>query len=201
MLTSNKKYLSYGFCLVSLFVGIYLGSVASIWLFEHYSMGAGREISIEINPFEIISLIVNVLLVVFILRIFQKNDDLEKIEKGLIVENLKKFEENFSTFLKVAIPKSNKLVLRREEIVNRMKRFRMEFESLLTISTQGSVFKEDSFPLKENISNIYAELTDKPESEGFLKFDSSSTDKLATLNYIFHKLMFEYLVKVIKSDR
>lgn len=75
---------------VILIPGIAVGLLLSPIMFGRYLVK--NEITIQIDPTNIISILINVLLVVYVTRILTPKNEEERVEKDLLIKRLEKFE-------------------------------------------------------------------------------------------------------------
>jgi hypothetical protein len=199
-LINNKRFSEYSIWVIFTLLGFYVGFLTYGLIINYYNLSVSGTITLEINPFDIISLIVNVLLVVVILRYFQKTDDLEKIEKELLVKDIRLFQEDFCSFLRRVVQKSGNSEITYQETVRRFKRFRMQFDSLIKLAS-GEENTETILSLKSIMYDINRALTDHSVVSDVIQFEEKDIDSLAELDYLFKTLMFKYIVEIIKKDR
>lgn len=199
-LINSKSFSNYCIAIIFILLGFYIGIITYESLINNFLFSVNKQIAVEVNPFDLISLIVNVVLVMVVLRKFQKNDDLEKIEKDLLVKDIRSFQEDFCGFTRRVVQKSNNSEITYQEIVRRLKRYRMQFDSLLKLAS-GDTNSEIILALKKNMFDINYALTDHPVLLNIIQFEEKDIDSLAELDYLFKTLMFKYIVEIIRTDR
>jgi len=122
-----------------------------------------NEVSIEINPLELITTIITVLLAIYVTRTLGKRNDLEKKEKEMFIDYLIKFKDLANTKI------SNIL---RDDVFNTpstnsdLKILRKKVSTLTNLGTEANYFEEGDQLVKDlsdKIRDIWEILTDCPE--------------------------------------
>ncbi len=84
--------------LFSILVGVFFGSLTFFILFASFnSFRVNTEISFGVNPIDFISLLINTILVMYVLRTLSRKDDNDKVERELLIGYFTKFEDDFSS--------------------------------------------------------------------------------------------------------
>ena len=81
------------------FAGIVFGIIA-YFLFafpiSYFKLTINPQVTLEIDPTSIISLLVTIGLAVFVVRALQRKDDGDKVERDLLISYFREFESRFS---------------------------------------------------------------------------------------------------------
>jgi hypothetical protein len=78
-------------------VGVFFGALVFFVLIASFqSFTVNSEISFGVDPIDFISLIINTILVVYVLRTLSRKDDSDKVERELLIGYFTKFDSEFS---------------------------------------------------------------------------------------------------------
>lgn len=200
-LIHSKTFSSCSKWLIFTFLGFDIGFITYGWIVNYFTLSINPQVAIEISPLDLISLVVNIFLVVVVLRNFQKDDDVEKIEKELIVKDIQSFREDFTKFARLVVQKSRSANITYQETAQLIKRYRTRFIFILDLTPLGRLDQGLVILLKENMLDINIALTNNTVVKDIIQFDDDSVDKLATLIYKFESLIFKYSVEIMRSGR
>ena len=197
----------------SWFIVFVLGIEVGFFLFEYlyiYHTDRTRLISIQIDPFQIITLIVSLILSVYLLRKLGRKDSLKTNQLSRLSnsietsnKNLRKFTDSISTTESLSY----------SLITMKMKIYRMKFNNSLELCQEEGVIEaqcSNATQLKENLHDILELLTNTPQNksanskrmslkEGNIRFTDSALFELEVLMTKNDTLMY-HLVNEISSQ-
>jgi hypothetical protein len=192
--------------ILSLIVGILIGVFLNLLIKKHSTLHIESDVSFEINPLEIFSILINIFLAIYITRNLSKQNDLEKTEKELLINYLKEFQVEFSN-------KIDKLIESPDfetPITNScFKTLRTKINSILTIAEENNLITnndETSSKIKQKISDIWELFTDTPRNanqrtnqptrDGIALLRLEKISKIEASSVEFDKLLFQLAMKI-----
>jgi hypothetical protein len=150
--------------ILALIIGILLGVCLNIVIKKYSTLYIQNDVSFEINPLEIFSIIINIFLAIYITRNLSKQNDLEKSEKELIINYLKDFQSEYN--LKV-----NKLLECDDfESPNTnacFKILRTKISSILSIAEDNKLIEKNDATttlIKEKVTDVWELFTGTPKT-------------------------------------
>jgi len=139
------------------------GIVITIFLKKWSALYISNEVSIKLNPFEIISIGVTVLLAIYITRKLSKDNDIDKSQKELLISYFDDFKNEAS--IKVSnILKKN--AFNKTETKSALKILRKRLKSIIELAEDYSFIEKNSDltkKTKEKLTDIWEILTDTPK--------------------------------------
>ena len=90
-------------------------------------------VSIQFDPVNVLSIIVNILLVFYVASVLNRKNEEERTEKDVLIKYLKKFQNNLGNDINIFL---NSKKLKFSDVVSGLKTFRQEFNSV------GSLIKK-----------------------------------------------------------
>jgi len=139
------------------------GIVITIFLKKWSALYISNEVSIKLNPFEIISIGVTVLLAIYITRKLSKDNDIDKSQKELLISYFDDFKNEAS--IKVSnILKKN--AFNKTETKSALKILRKRLKSIIELAEDYSFVEKNSDitkKTKEKLTDIWEILTDTPK--------------------------------------
>ncbi len=139
------------------------GIVITIFLKKWSALYISNEVSIKLNPFEIISIGVTVLLAIYITRKLSKDNDIDKSQKELLISYFDDFKNEAS--IKVSnILKKN--AFNKTETKSALKILRKRLKSIIELADDYSFIEKNSDltkKTKEKLTDIWEILTDTPK--------------------------------------
>jgi len=185
----------------------FAAGIIFIILFKKYStLYFANDVSFEINPLEIFSIIVNIFLAIYITRTLSKKNDQEKSEKELIINYLKVFQLEYNT-------KTNKL-LECEDFETPLtnsyfKTLRTRVNSILALAEENSIIAnndETASKIRQKISEIWELFTDTPRTantranqatkNGIQALRLEKIGKIEAASIDLDKLIFQLAMKI-----
>lgn len=85
------KYKNITICLIMFIAGITTGFYVLLFLLN-LNFNFSREIGFQLDPINLATLLITVLLAIYVTREMNKRNEQERVEKDLIIEDLKKFK-------------------------------------------------------------------------------------------------------------
>jgi len=199
MLKNNKLY-------ISLVIGILIGVCLIITIKKYSNLHIENQVSFEINPFEIFSILVNVFLAIYITRNLSKLNDLEKSEKELIIEYIKDYKAEFTSRINKLIEQDNF----ENPITNsNFKVLRTRISSILSLAIEHKfILKTDETVIEINkkVTDIWELFTDVPRKitsktsvaiRGDIeRLNLERITKIETSSIELEKLLFQLSMKI-----
>lgn len=193
------------YILLSILFGVFICIVIK----KFTLLSLNPNVAFEINPFEIISLIINGLLAIYITRKLAKQNDLEKTEKDLLIKYLEDFKSVFSS-------KIETLLLLPEFSSNltnsNFKVIRKKIDTLINLSVEYKFTTENdeiAQNLKSKVTDIWELFTDTPQKANGKSDISIQNDidrlrlekvnKIETTVIEIEKLIFQFAMKINKK--
>lgn len=192
--------------ILSVIVGILIGICLDLIIKKYSNLHIENDVSFEINPLEIFSILINIFLAIYITKNLAKQNDLEKTEKELLINYLKEFQTEF-------ISKIDKLIESADfetPITNScFKTLRTKINSILTIAVESNLIEdtdETSSKIKQKISDIWELFTDTPRNanprtnqatkDGIAILRLEKISKIEASSVEFDKLIFQLAMKI-----
>jgi len=187
-------------------VGIAVGYWICILSKKYSNLTIANEVAIEVNPFEIFTLIATILLAIYVTRSLNKSNEKEKGEKELLISYLKE--------LKTTISSKTAKILEQDKIDSpetnaQLKILRQKVDTIIKL---GEEFKfidsndKTSKQLQEYIKDLWEILTDCPEKtnikasaaikEGLEKLRLTQVNKAESKVISLEKVIFQLIMKV-----
>lgn len=192
--------------ILSVIVGILIGVCLNLFIKKYSTLHIESNISFEINPLEIFSILINIFLAIYITRNLSKQNDLEKTEKELLINYLKEFQIEFSN-------KIDKLIESTDfetPITNScFKTLRTRIYSILKLAEENNLTTnadETSAKIKQKISDIWELFTDTPRNasqrtnqatkDGIAVLRLEKISKIEATSIEFDELIFQLIIKI-----
>lgn len=123
MLKNNlNKFLGLAICFT---LGVLAGFHLLVFLLGSYSFS--NQVAFEIDPLNALSVLVNVLLVVFVTRTLTRQNEEERVEKDLLIKRLEGFQDTLNKALIAFLSKEN---LKLTDVTAELKTLRRDFNSI-----------------------------------------------------------------------
>lgn len=170
-----------------------------------------KEITYQIDPWNVISLLISVILAVIVLRKLNKSDENDKAERELIINYFNAFNSEFTDKLGEVSKDGTAL----SYTANILKRYGVRLETLLKLAIEQGFLREESENgenLLRKVRNIRTLLTDTPAKgslvddgvkviKGKLFFSEKQKDKIAYAVYDINCSIFLLVVEINRSLR
>lgn len=187
-------------------VGVAVGYWFCLLSKKYSNLSIADEVSIEINPFEIFTLIATIVLAIYVTRSLNKSNEKEKGEKELLISYLKE--------LKTTISNKTSNILEQDKIDSpdtnsQLKILRQKVDSIIKLGEEfGFIDSSDetSKQLQEYIKDLWEILTDCPEKttakasaaikEGLEKLRLTQVNKAESKVIGLEKVIFQLIMKV-----
>jgi len=156
-------------------LGVFLGWWGSILMKTYSGLSIDKSVAIEVNPFEIITLAVTVLLAFYVTRILTKRNDLEKLEKEVLIKYFDSFKNELNRKLTPILGKLEVDKLDTNKTVSDFKILRKRLDALLKFSKNKGYLKgnENCYEISvKKLTSIWEEIT-----EPVFKADRSNISK------------------------
>jgi len=169
-------------------------------------LNVNNQVNIEINPLEILSLGITVLLAIYVTRTLSKKNDLEKNEKDLLINYL-------SEFKLLCNSKISKLLLNDNfdtpETKSDMKILRKKINSIIELAKEYKFIEENdtlATELNNKVRDIWELLTDcpekvpsrasKPVKDGIERIRLEQVNKVEAALIDIERLIFKITMKI-----
>lgn len=187
-------------------VGITVGYWFCLLSKKYSNLSIADEVSIEINPFEILTLTATIVLAIYVTRTLNKSNEKEKGEKELLISYLKE--------LKTTISNKTSQILEQDKIDSpdtnsQLKILRQKVDSIIKLGEEfGFIASNDetSRQLQEYIKDLWEILTDCPEKTntkasaaikaGLQKLRLTQVNKAESKVIGLEKVIFQLIIKV-----
>lgn len=195
--------------IISTIVGVLIGISLNLLIKKYTNLHIESQVSFEINPLEIFSILINVFLAIYITRNLSKLNDLEKTEKELIIGYIKDYKTEFSNKVNILLENRNF-----ESFItnSNFKILRTRISSILNLATEHDfITKTDEtvVDINKKITEIWELFTDapkqaNPKASTAVKVDIDrinleKTTKIETSTIEFEKLLFQLIMKINKK--
>lgn len=149
--------------IIAFLIGITIGIFGLIYFKRLTRFSLSNEISFELNPIEIISIVINLVLAIYVSSILSKKNETQKSQKELLINYLKEFQIDFS--------KRTDLLLENQDFANQntnlcFKYLRAKVHSIISIASEtGMLVNEEpiAHSLKQKVTDIWTLFTDTPQ--------------------------------------
>lgn len=192
--------------LIIIFTSILIGVYVCIVIKKYSSLYIDGSVSFEINPFEILSLIINIFLAIFITHTLAKEHDSRKSEKELLI----------NYFLEYKLDFANKVsqLSEQEDLMSvysnaKFKILRSRIHSIIGLTKESNLIDQNESLLSEiteTISEIWELFTETPKTPNNKSSIAVKTDierirleklsKIEITNIKLEKLIFQLIVKI-----
>lgn len=177
-------------------------------VYSHPSLNP--EISLGIDPLQIISIFITVILAVYVLRELGHKDEGEKVERELLIKYINTFETELTKIIRDVAKDGVTL----DYVVAVLKRYGMRLQSLLRLAEEQEFITANSScktELPENLKSIKDLLTDTPKTgeiengvrvvDGKLSFSKNQVDRIAESLYATNSSIFRLVVEINRCRR
>lgn len=150
------------------FLFFILGSLAGLlgfFLFNKYKyLNLSNQISLEVNPLELLFVIINVLLAVYVTRNLSKKNDQERLEKELIIKFLEEFRSEYNERITKLLALED---FEDPTTKSSFKALRQKINSCISLAKEYNVIKSDDIvasEITEIVTDAWELLTDTPKA-------------------------------------
>jgi hypothetical protein len=192
---------------IAFLIGGMIGFLIHSFAMVYQRLVVSEIVSFQIDPSNIVSLIVTVLLAVYVLRRIGKSDDSEKAEKLILVDYLSDFRKEYEAVLRGYAQKQD---VGFTEVVSRLKRFRIKLAMLLRLASSRGYISQSSTNVMEltaSLTELWVVLTDTPVrgslgtgsvsvQSGRIVFSQDVVDRISDQVYLFQEALFKVIVEI-----
>lgn len=152
--------------IICLFIGFAIGICTPILIYCFTSTSIANEIGFKINPLEILSLVTNVFLAIYITSYLGTKIDTEKTEKNLIVEHYNRYQS------KLIVDVSNLIDGNEFDTIkskSTLKILRKKLTAITELAEESGFLDrncQDSINIKEKLTDIWEDFTETVDLEG-----------------------------------
>lgn len=144
-------------------IGILVGFYICIIVKKYTVLKIDPTVSFEINPFELFSLVVTIILAIYVARTLSKANDLEKSEKDLLINYLANFKNEFNLKITQLLeqPEFDSVITN-----SNFKIIRKRIDSIISLSVEHRfIDKTESFSneLINKVRDIWELFTNTPK--------------------------------------
>lgn len=142
-----------------------LGILAGIFLLVltiENSFYVVKSISIQVDPTNAASILINVLLVLYVTRILTRKNEEERVEKGILIKRLERFNKNLNDSIEGFLSTPNLKLL---TVNAKLKTIRQEFHSIVDLLKKYNFIEEGDNICEDidtNIRDVKDLLTETP---------------------------------------
>lgn len=139
------------------------GVIVTILLKKWSVLHISNEVGLKLNPFEIISIIVTVLLAIYITRKLSKDNEIDKSQKQLLIDYFYDFRKKASITISNILEKNAFDTI---ETKSALKILRKTLQSIIDLAENYSFIEKNSDltqQIKEKLTDIWEILTDTPK--------------------------------------
>lgn len=187
-------------------LGCILGSIVTIIIKKYSNLYFDDSISFEINPIEVLSIMVNIILAIYVTGVLSRENDIIKSKKELIISYIKEFLLEYHN-------KTNKLIdedcFDEPKTKAYFKTLRKRIHSVLTLTNDfGIIEKNDELAsqIKDKIGDIWETFTDTPKKLDEITDEKTKNEidklrlekigKIETQSIEFEKLILQFIIKI-----
>lgn len=192
--------------ILPLLLGILIGVCINLLIKKYTTLYIENDVSFEINPLEVFSILINIFLAIYITRNLSKQNDLEKSEKELIINYLKDFQVEYNA----RINKILECADFETPITNScFKTLRMKINSILSLAEESKLIIENeqtSLRIKQKVTDLWELFTNTPKNanaranratqEGIATLRLEQIGKIEIALIELDKLIFELAMKI-----
>jgi len=187
-------------------LGIFIGFYACIFFKKHTFLTISNSISIEIDPLEILSLLITILLAIYVARILSKQNDSEKNEKDLLIQYFSDFRIQLSSKISKILEQE---AFESIGTASEMKIIRKKLDSIVGLAVQYKFIKlndNTSVELQSKARDLWELLTNTPKKaasnanatvkDGIARLRLEQINKAETTLIEIEKLLFDLTIKI-----
>jgi len=193
------------FCITSFLLGLDIGVFVCPLAINQFKFNINPQVSFQIDPLQIISLLITIILAVYVSRQLTKKDDEERVERKLLIDYLNNFElESVKSLSKISKDGTGLT-----EAIQTLKECRKKAFELVCLAEEQGLIKKESINTKkldESIKSLQDLITKTPrEGEvedgvrldgGKLYFSSIQKDKIANNLFLIKAIIFKVITEV-----
>lgn len=149
----------------SIYIIIFIAGFAAGFYFFIYFLDFGyflsKEVSIQFDPLNLVTLFVTILLAIYVARELNKKNEQERVEKDLIIDDIKNFKTNLVSDVKKIIDSEKTNYI---QVVSKLKTQRMHLNSILKLIRDYNLLENEDLlnKLDDKIRDIRDLLTETP---------------------------------------
>lgn len=168
-----------------------------------------NQISLQIDPVNFISLITTVLLAIYVTRELSTQNEEERVEKDLIIQDVRDFKKNIIKDIRRIL---NQATIEHSYVVERIKILRMSLNCIVTLIRKHKYTTDEASltKLENKIRDIKDLLTDTPMSSstgtpdisvsgGLIRLEPIRKEKIETTLAEINNDIFELVVEINKK--
>ena len=188
----------------SFLIGIYLCLVIKKYSFFHIN----GEVTLGINPFELITLITNIFLAIYITKTIGKEHDSQKSEKELLINYFLEYKSTLKGEIEDLLTQSDLMSVKTNA---RFKILRVRVFSIIGLAKESKLVEEHDTLLTEipeKITEMWSLFTEAPKlsQQGNksvqIELEKIRLDKISKIeqtNIAIEKLIFQLILKINKK--
>ncbi|HBP01016.1 MAG: hypothetical protein UY41_C0022G0002 [Candidatus Moranbacteria bacterium GW2011_GWE1_49_15] len=195
---------------LTLLIGVGFGYLIFALSFNGFNFTIAKDVGIQFDFFQVVSLAVTAWLAVYVLRRLNKKDEFKKMEIKILADYFIDFRKEFEAVIKELLSeKEMPLIL----ITSQMKNYRTRLEMLVNTAEQHKMIEKDSLltsKLKGKLYDILGILTYTPSKQdpegtyvtvknGNVAIHQEQIDKTYAKLYETQRSIFEVIIEINKS--
>lgn len=201
-----KTLISNGIHFITFLVGVTIGFLIYLYVENLWQLKISPNVSFQIDPLSIISIIISIYLAVYVLRILNKRDEKSRKESDLLISYFCEFEKDFTTIIRQTY-NINGVILTDIAII--MKNYSMRIQELLRLAIDKNFIDEKSTihsEISDKIKLLKELLTNTPVSgavedgiklsEGKLYFSDKQKEKIVSGVYSLRSSIFNIVSEI-----
>ena len=148
--------------LIFAFFGIIFGFFLSIFFNKWSTLYINNEIALEINPFELISLFINILLAIYVTISLSKQNDLENRTKNLLIDYFSEFKLLINNKITRILQEP---IFNTPSSISDLKIIRKKLDSIINLAIEFNLIELNNpkcTDLKDKVRDIWEILTEHP---------------------------------------
>lgn len=195
---------------VSLYIVIFFAGITTGFYILLFLLGVGfffsKEIGVQLDPINLATLLVTILLAIYVTRELNKRNEQERVEKNLIIEDIRSFKSYLLSDIKKILETEKINYL---QVVSKLKTLRMNLNSIIKLIEKYHFLnnKEMTVKLDNKIRDIKDLLTETPAvsgsvnpeitiNNGEISLGSSQRDRIDTALNEMASLIFELVFEI-----
>jgi len=157
----KNKLSSFLGLLVAFALGILAGFYIFAYLFSHYELS--NIVGFEIDPINGLSILANVLLVIYVTRTLTRKNEEERVEKDLLIKRLDNFQTNLGDALTRFFATEK---LKFTDVTSELKTLRQDFNSIRLLLEKYEYDNDICTGIDNGLRDVKDYFTDTPKSDG-----------------------------------
>lgn len=187
---------------ISLGFGLILGILTSVIVIKYSHLSFSDKIAIQLNPFELISVIITVFLAVYVTRKLTKKNETERVERDILIQNIRNYQ---STLIdKVKRYTNQQKCPELTEITTNFKILRQKMEVISELSSRiitEEKINQNNYPgkLKDIVRDILDIFTNAKIEQNEIQLQKQDITQISQKINQFEKISFDLIVLINRN--